>query len=118
MPKSTFETIALAEALARKTMPASAYLGLLEGQGAGVTMRDNVAAFDMIGIAPRMADMAAERDLSATIMGQRVSMPVVLSPAGSHAVHPDGELAVARAAKAHGIAMGVSSFASRAIEDV
>ncbi|KAA0021448.1 pre-mycofactocin synthase MftD, partial [Antrihabitans cavernicola] len=41
-----------------------------------------------------------------------------ISPTGVQAVHPDGEVAVARAAAARGIAMGLSSFASKSIEDV
>jgi L-lactate dehydrogenase (cytochrome)/glycolate oxidase len=51
-------------------------------------------------------------------MGQSVSMPVLLSPTGVQAVHPDGEVAVARAAASRGVAMGLSSFASRSVEDV
>src|SRR5581483_6006851 len=59
-----------------------------------------------------------KRDLSTTVMGQAISLPVVISPTGVQAVHPDGELAVARAAAARGTAMGLSSFASKPIEDV
>src|SRR5581483_227755 len=52
------------------------------------------------------------------VMGQPVSMPVLISPTGVQAIHPDGELAVARAAAARGVAMGLSSFASKPIEEV
>jgi len=48
-------------------------------------------------------------------MGQDISLPVLISPTG---VHPDGEVAVARAAFARGTAMGLSSFASKPIEQV
>jgi L-lactate dehydrogenase (cytochrome)/glycolate oxidase len=51
-------------------------------------------------------------------MGQSLSIPVIISPTGVQAVHPDGEVAVARAAAARGVAMGLSSFASRSIEEV
>jgi L-lactate dehydrogenase (cytochrome)/glycolate oxidase len=51
-------------------------------------------------------------------MGQDVSLPVVISPTGVQAVHPDGEAGMARAAAARGTAMGLSSFASMAVEDV
>jgi L-lactate dehydrogenase (cytochrome) len=51
-------------------------------------------------------------------MGQDISLPVIISPTGVQAVHPDGEVAVARAAAARGTAMGLSSFASKPIEDV
>jgi L-lactate dehydrogenase (cytochrome)/glycolate oxidase len=51
-------------------------------------------------------------------MGQPTSFPVFISPTGVQAVHPEGEVAVARAAAARGVPMSLSSFASRAIEDV
>jgi len=52
------------------------------------------------------------------VMGQDIALPVVISPTGVQAVDPDGEVAVARAAAARGTAMGLSSFASKPIEDV
>jgi heme/flavin dehydrogenase (mycofactocin system) len=51
-------------------------------------------------------------------MGQAISLPVFISPTGVQAVHPDGEVAVARAAAARGTAMSLSSFASKPVEDV
>ena len=51
-------------------------------------------------------------------MGQTISLPVIISPTGVQAVHPDGEVAVARAAAARGTAMGLSSFASKPVEEV
>ena len=45
-------------------------------------------------------------------------MPVIISPTGVQAVHPEGETAVARAAAGAGTAMGLSSFASRPVEEV
>ena len=56
--------------------------------------------------------------MSTTVLGQEISLPVVISPTGVQAVHPDGEVAVAAAAAARGTAMGLSSFASKPIEDV
>ena len=51
-------------------------------------------------------------------MGQPVSLPVVISPTGVQAVHPDGEVAVARTAAVRGTVMSLSSFASKPIEEV
>jgi L-lactate dehydrogenase (cytochrome)/glycolate oxidase len=45
-------------------------------------------------------------------------MPVIMSPTGVQAVHPDGEVAIARAAAARGTVIGLSSFASKPIEEV
>src|SRR4051794_41193762 len=56
--------------------------------------------------------------MAVTVMGQPMSMPVMISPTGVQAVHPDGEVAVARAAAARGVVMGLTSFASKPIEDV
>ena len=81
-------------------------------------MRDNVDAFGELGFAPHVADLPSERDLSTTVMGQAIALPVVISPTGVQAVHPDGEVAVARAAAARGTAIGLSSFASKPVEEV
>ncbi|PRC61072.1 alpha-hydroxy-acid oxidizing enzyme, partial [Mycobacterium sp. ITM-2017-0098] len=58
-----------------------------------------------------------KREMATTVMGQDISLPVIISPTGVQAVDPDGEVAVARAA-ARGTAMGLSSFASKPMEDV
>jgi heme/flavin dehydrogenase (mycofactocin system) len=65
-----------------------------------------------------VAGLSAKRDLATTVMGQQVSLPVIISPTGVQAVHPEGEVAVARAAASRGTAMGLSSFASMPVEDV
>jgi heme/flavin dehydrogenase (mycofactocin system) len=116
--RSWFESVAEAQRRAERRLPRSVYQALVAGTERGLTMDDNVAAFAQLGFAPHVADLAAERDLSTTVMGQALSMPVVISPTGVQAVHPDGEVAAARAAASRGVAMGLSSFASRRIEDV
>jgi heme/flavin dehydrogenase (mycofactocin system) len=116
--KDWFETVAEAQQRARKRLPRSVYLALVAGTEKGLTSNDNVAAFDEIGFRPHVADLAAKRDLATTVMGQDVSFPVLVSPTGVQAVHPDGEVAVARAAAAEGTAMGLSSLASKPIEEV
>ena len=113
-----FETVAEAQRRAKKRLPKSVYGALLAGSERGASYRDNTDAFAELGFAPHVADLPAERDLTTTVMGQPVSLPVLISPTGVQAVHPDGELAVARAAAARGTAMGLSSFASKAVEDV
>jgi heme/flavin dehydrogenase (mycofactocin system) len=116
--KDWFETVAEAQQRARKRLPRSVYLALVAGTEKGLTSNDNVAAFDEIGFRPHVADLPAKRDLATTVMGQDVSFPVLISPTGVQAVHPDGEVAVARAAAAEGTAMGLSSLASKPIEEV
>ena len=56
--------------------------------------------------------------MATTVLGQDIALPVIISPTGVQAVHPDGEVAVARAAANRGTAMGLSSFASKPVEEV
>jgi pre-mycofactocin synthase len=113
-----FETVAEAQRRARKRMPRSVYLALVAGTEQGHTLRDNVDAFGELGFRPRIADLPQKRSQTTTIMGQEIDLPVLISLTGVQAVHPEGEVAVARAAAVAGTAMGLSSFASRSIEDV
>ena len=113
-----FETVAEAQRRAKKRLPSSVYGALVAGSEKGLTIDDNVAAFSELGFAPHVAGHRAERDLSTTVMGIPISLPVIISPTGVQAVHPDGEVAVARAANNRGTIMGLSSFASKPIEEV
>ncbi|MCW2759402.1 MAG: L-lactate dehydrogenase, partial [Nocardioidaceae bacterium] len=113
-----FESVAVAQQRARKRLPAPVYGALVAGSERGQTIADNQAAFTEIGMAPHVAGHQAERSLSTTVMGQEISIPVIISPTGVQAVHPDGEVAVARAAAARGTIMGLSNFASKSVEDV
>jgi len=113
-----FETVAEAERRAKRQLPKSVTSALLAGCEAGITYRDNLRAFTELGFAPHVGGLFAGRELGTTVMGQPLSMPVLLSPTGVQAVHPDGEVAVARAGAARGVAMGLSSFASKPIEEV
>ncbi|RSM82633.1 mycofactocin system-associated heme/flavin dehydrogenase [Amycolatopsis sp. WAC 01375] len=118
MANSWFETVAEAQRRARKRLPRSVYSALIAGSEKGVTLRANQSAFDDVGFAPRTAGLAAKRELGTTVMGQPVDLPVLISPTGVQAVCPDGEVAVARAAATRSVAMGLSSFASKPVEDV
>lgn len=113
-----FETVAEAQRRAKKRLPAPVYGALIAGSERGQTIEDNQKAFTELGFAPHVAGPIGERDQSTTVLGQQISMPVLISPTGVQAVHPDGEVAVARAAAARGIAMGLSSFASKPVEEV
>ena len=116
--RTWFESVAEAQRRARRRLPRSVYMALVAGAEAGQTMNDNVAAFAELRLRPHVADLPAARELATTVMGQEVSFPVLLSPTGVQAVDPDGEIAVARAAAAAGTAMGLSSFASKPVEEV
>jgi heme/flavin dehydrogenase (mycofactocin system) len=118
MPTAWFESVAEAQRRARKRLPASVYSALMAGSERGQTREDNIAAFAELGFAPHVAGNPAQRDLSTTVLGQPISLPVIISPTGVQAVHPEGEVVVGRAAAARGTVMGLSSFASKPVEDV
>ncbi len=113
-----FESVAEAQRLASKRLPKSVYSALVAGSERGLTVDDNIAAFAELGFAPHVAGLSSKRELSTTVLGQPISLPVFISPTGVQAVHPDGEVAVARAAAARGTAISLSSFASKPIEEV
>ncbi|GAB2840015.1 mycofactocin biosynthesis FMN-dependent deaminase MftD [Actinocorallia aurea] len=118
MGNAWFETVAEAQRRAKKRLPGMVYGALVAGSERGRTIDDNLDAFAQLGFAPKVAGHKNERDLSTTIMGVESSFPVLISPTGVQAVDPEGEVAVARAAANRGIIMGLSSFASRSVEDV
>jgi pre-mycofactocin synthase len=118
MSNEWFETVLEAQRRAKKRLPKSVYAALVAGSEKGITVEDNIAAYGELGFAPHVAGSPATRDLSTTVMGQSISLPVLISPTGVQAVHPEGEVAVARAAAARGTAMGLSSFASKPVEEV
>jgi pre-mycofactocin synthase len=114
-----FESVAEARRRARRRLPAPVFQAIEAGAEAGVTRNDNEAAFARIKFAPpRLADLPAKRDLSTTVLGVPVSLPVIASPVGVQAVHPLGEVAIARGTRDAGTAMGLSEFASRTTADV
>ncbi len=118
MASKWFETVAVAQRRAQARLPKSVYGALVAGSEKGLSAKDNLDSFDQLGFAPHVAGNHQKRSMATTVMGQAVSMPVLLSPTGVQAVHPDGEVAVARAAADRGVAMGLSSFASRSVEEV
>jgi len=118
MANAWFETVAEAQRRAKKILPSSVYGALVAGSERGRTIDDNMAAFGELGFAPHVAGHQAERELGTTVLGIPVSFPVIISPTGVQAVHPEGEVAVSKAAASRGTIMGLSSFASKSIEEV
>ncbi|WP_018157875.1 pre-mycofactocin synthase MftD [Demetria terragena] len=113
-----FESVAVAQERARKRLPKPVYGALIAGSERGQSVTDNQAAFAELGFAPHVVGQQTERDQSTTVFGHQVGSPVLISPTGVQAVHPDGEVAVARAAAARGTIMGLSNFASKSVEEV
>ena len=113
-----FESVLEAQRRAQKRLPKSVYAALVAGSERGRTPQDNMDAFAEIQFAPHVAGQKAERKLDTTVLGIPISLPVIISPTGVQAVNPEGEVAVARAAANRGTIMGLSSFASKPVEEV
>jgi heme/flavin dehydrogenase (mycofactocin system) len=94
------------------------YAAVIAGAEQGVTLEDNVRAFRELGFIPRIATGRGTPELTTTVLGEELALPVAISPTGVQAVHPAGEVAVARAAAAAGTAMSVGAFASKPVEEV
>ncbi|MBX6349984.1 MAG: alpha-hydroxy-acid oxidizing protein [Clostridia bacterium] len=94
--------------------------GYVEGAaGREATAWANRAAFRRWRIVPRMLNDVSRRDLSVDVFGRPWPAPVYLSPVGVQSiVHPDAELAAARAAKALGLAFALSTVSSKPLEEV
>jgi lactate 2-monooxygenase len=107
------------ESAARETLEPGPFGYIAGGAGSEATMRANLEAFDRVRLRPRMLTGNAERDLSVEVLGLRSPAPFLLAPIGVLSIaHPDAELAVARASKATGVPMILSSAASSSLEDV
>ena len=117
-PKLPVSAEALQE-LAREHLTPEAYGYVAGGAGSERTMAANLRAFERWQIVPRMLRDVSVRNLSTTILGTELEAPVLLAPVGVQSiVHPEAELAVARAAASQGIASILSTAASNTIEDV
>ncbi len=89
------------------------------GAGAEDTMDANRAAFARRRIVPRMLRDVAVRDLSTTVLGAELPAPLMLAPIGvQKVVHPEGELATARAASAVGLPMIASTASHFSLEEI
>src|SRR3954470_2727908 len=83
------------------------------------TQRENLEAFRRWRLVPRMLRDISARDMRLELFGAELHSPVLLAPVGvQQIVHPDGELASARAAASLGVPMVHSTAASNSIEDV
>jgi isopentenyl diphosphate isomerase/L-lactate dehydrogenase-like FMN-dependent dehydrogenase len=107
------------EESARQRLEPGPFWYVVGAAGVGATARANREAFDRWRIVPRMLRDATVRDLSTTVLGTALPAPVMVAPVGVQSIlHPDGELATARAAAALGLPMVLSTASSYTIEEV
>lgn len=118
VPPFTTDATALG-ASARDHLDAGAFGYVAGAAGSGATHRANREAFDRHRLVPRMLADATHRDLRTTVLGTPMPAPVILAPVGVQSiVHPDGELATARAAASLGLTMTLSTASSYTVEQV
>jgi 4-hydroxymandelate oxidase len=107
------------EAAAREKLPAAHFGYLATGVDDDATLRANREGFSKFQIRPRRLVDVAAIDTSVDLFGQTWKSPIVLAPAGSQkAFHPDGEIAVARAAGVRGHLQILSTGATSSVEAV
>ncbi len=107
------------EAAARERLSEEAFGYVAGGASSEATVRANREAFSRWQIVPRMLRDVSVRDLSGSVLGTSMPAPLMLGPVGVQSiVHPEAELAVARAAAAIGLPSILSTAASHSIEQV
>ena len=117
--KPPLVSVAHARDLARKRLPRSIFNYLDGGNEAEYTVAANRHAFSEVTFRPRAAVAYPSRNLETTILGSKLSMPVMIAPTGIiRTVHRGGELAAARAAGKAGIGIGISTLSGYPIEEI
>ena len=107
------------EAAAQRLVPPAHWGYLQSGVDGDATLRANEAAYSRYQLRSRRFVDVSHVDLSATVLGAKFASPIVYCPIGSlRALHPEGEVAVARAAKAKDALQILSTQASFPVEDV
>ncbi|MGH2944736.1 MAG: alpha-hydroxy-acid oxidizing protein [Solirubrobacteraceae bacterium] len=107
------------ERRARELIGPRLYSWVGGGAGAGETIRANRSGFAKWAIVQRMLRDVSQRDMATEVCGMSLVGPVGLAPIGVHTVlHPDGELAVARAAAATGVPLVASTPSGYTLEQI
>src|SRR5215207_10076133 len=107
------------EAAARAILAPMAFDFVAGGSGDEVTLRGNRAAFDRWRLLPRMLRGLSDVSTATSVLGQAITLPVLIAPSGRHRLcHDEGERATARAARAAGTIYTLSTAATVAIEEI
>ncbi|WP_170518210.1 alpha-hydroxy acid oxidase [Ruegeria atlantica] len=105
--------------LAKKRLPGPIFNYIDGGADDEVTYRENTNAFDRCDLLPSVLRGVSDVDMSVTVMGQKLDMPVYCSPTALQRLfHHQGERAVAAAAEKYGTMFGVSSLGTVSLEEL
>ena len=107
------------EDVARRTMAAGAWAYYSSGADDEVTLRENHAAFGRVWLRPRVLVDVSRIDMAVAVLGARLALPVYISATAlGRLAHPDGELALLRAAAAEGTAYMLPTLSSYPLGEV
>src|SRR5437588_3812388 len=105
--------------LAQKRLPSPIFDYIDGGADDEVTLRRNTASFERCDLVPNVLRGVENVDISVTVMGQKLAMPIYCSPtAVQRLFHHEGERAVAAAAAKYGTMFGVSSLGTVSVEEL
>ncbi|XP_067901830.1 hydroxyacid oxidase 1 isoform X2 [Heterodontus francisci] len=104
---------------AKNILPKAVYDYYHSGADEQQTLMDNVAAFSRWRLCPHVLRDVSKMDLSVTVLGQRISMPICISAtAMQRMAHPEGEVATVKACRSQDTGMMLSTWATSSIEEV
>lgn len=104
---------------AKQRLPKQEYDYIAGGATDEISVDRNRRAYASWAFRPRVLRDVSKLDLSTTVLGTKVNLPVLIAPCGGHKrAHPDGELATYRAATACGTVLAVSANADTSFEDL
>ncbi|WP_284037831.1 lactate 2-monooxygenase [Neobacillus sp. 114] len=107
------------EAKAKEKLENKPYYYVAASAGAEITAKQNNKAFEKWQIVPRMLCDTSSRNLSIELFGRKYAYPVLLAPVGVQSiVHPEGELATARAAAAMDVPFIASTASTYSLEKI
>ncbi|XP_042402374.1 peroxisomal (S)-2-hydroxy-acid oxidase GLO3-like [Zingiber officinale] len=118
-PSMEITNVSEYEEIAKQKLPKMIYDYFASGAEDQWTLRENRNAFSRILFRPRILVDVSKIDLTTTVLGFNISMPIMIAPSAMQKMaHPQGELATARAASAAGTIMTLSSWSTSSVEEV
>ena len=105
--------------LAKKKLPAPIFHYIDGGSDDEITLKRNTTAFDECDLVPNILASVGKPDLSTTVFGRKIDMPIFLSPTAMQRLyHPEGDKASAKAAANYGTFYSMSTMANNTIEEI
>ena len=107
------------ERKAREMLPQTEYDYYASGANDEITLRENRAAYERIALLPHMLVDVSKRQMGTTVLGEPISMPVLIAPTAFQGLaHPEAEIATVKAAGAAKTLMTLSTLSTFSIEEV